>query len=1272
MRELNTPLLFPEMGAASERPPGPPDAEARAAALDIRRSFVVEAPAGSGKTGLLIQRYLRLLTDEAVTAPEQVLAITFTKKAAGEMRDRVVGRVEEARRGLPVRDDFERVTRELAVAVLARDETLGWRLLEQPHRINLRTIDSVSAEIARALPVLSGAGGALTPTEDAGPLFREAARRTVLLLGEAGQDSEFEPALREVMLHRDGNLPDCERLVAEMLAVRDQWGMLVPLDRESLSEAVLDGEVRPRLERALEKAICAELGRIAERFPKRVLAEAAALGAELAGNGDGESPISACAGKSGVPLPNVADRERWLAVRHLLTTKGGGWRKEGGLTGRNLGFEYDRRHPLHRRYAELLEGVHDDEELLALVGRLAALPPAVYPEAQWRVAKSLFRVLRRALVELQLVFVERGQCDFTELSLLARAALRAASGREDLGSALGARLQHLLVDEMQDTSSGQYELLERLTESWDGYSQTVFLVGDPRQSIYLFRHAKVERFQEVLRSCRLGSLPLTRLRLTANFRSQRLLLEALNTDFERIFSAEAGADGIPFVAAGAVLPPEPAAAGLQWHVAPVAVRGRADANEEDGADERTDPELRLLQTRRHARMIRQIARAWMDRRLPEGRTEPWRLAVLVRARRDLVEVVSALKRENDGPAVPFRAVEIEPLAERQEILDLMAITRVLMHPADRVAGFAVLRAPWCGLSLGELHRLAGEDDGSLRKLSVQRLMAERGELLDAAACRRMERLWRVLDTAARRRGALSLSARVEYAWRTLGADAVLRTEELENARRFFGLLDEASEEAGAIGAPVDLKLIEERLRRLYAEPQTFAPGTGYVELLTMHRAKGLEWDVVMVPALERGQGITRGRLLTWAELDEVGDVGPEVSPVMLAPIAPRGEQADALTKWLRKIYLEQEAAERKRLFYVAATRARKELHLFASPDLKQGGEIRSAWDSLLKAALPAAEEHLARAVETVRSAAVPARVAGLELAAAATVLEMPGAAQGGTGDARKRPGPQAVDEELYPAPVRPEIERMPASFDPAARFVEARERRIWSPSRSGERRDVSGEGGVGSYARPEGSFAARALGTTVHAMLELAAARMRAGRSSAAVRDEVQGWGGRVHALLRAEGIAPGEAQRLGREVRRAVEMTLEDSDGAWLLGDRDAGATEVALSAAAPTGELISIRVDRTFLGGAEPQVEGNDHLWIVDYKTGMHSGSGRGAWLEEQRKVYAAQLERYAEVLARMKGIPEERVRVALYYPLLPHLAWWSPVRRESEEKEPMATLG
>jgi len=1259
-------LPFPPLPAEPPRPEPaqPPDAEARASALDIRHSFIVEAPAGSGKTGLLIQRFLKLLADESVEQPEQVLAITFTLKATAEMRDRVLAHLTAAAQSAaepevvfqlvasaaphlgPVANDFQSETRALAQAVLARDRLLGWDLLDQPHRLNLRTIDSVCAQVTRTLPVLSGSGGRLTPAADAGPLYREAARRTLLLLGSA--DAALDSALRDLLLHRDGNLADCESLLADMLSLRDQWGTLIPLTRSELDDAYLEADVRPRLQQALEQAIAAELAQLAQLFPADLLAELCALAAELGGL-DGyagePSPIAICAGRGQPPEAGAAHLAHWHGLIHLLvTTTGGAWRK--GFSRNHVGFESERHHKM--RLKALIDRMSERDDLRLALCRASQLPPAVYPPEQWAVAKSLFRVLSRALVELQLVFAARNQCDFTELSLLARAALIADSGPEDLAAALGARLQHLLVDEMQDTSASQYDLIELLTASWDGHSQTVFLVGDPRQSIYLFRQARVARFLRTLHSGLLGDLPLTRLRLTANFRSQRTLVSRFNENFALIFPREAApelaTDALPYFPAESILPASPHAAALVWHANPIAIAGapRQTDSRLTREDSLTPAQLRQRQARRDAHQIRRIAARWFAKPLPAARKtirdesgrefpEPWRIAVLVRSRSHLTEIVAAF---NAGPIpIPYRAVDITPLNERQEVLDLTAVTRALLHPADRVAWLAVLRAPWCGLSLADLHSLTGADDPAFSDRSIQRLMAERGHLLGEESCRRMARVWTVLEAAAAQRARLTAAQLVERAWRSLGGDAPLTGPELTNAQRFFQLLDEVE---GETPGRIDPARLDARLEKLFAEPVPCPHDQSFVELLTMHKAKGLEWDVVFVPALERSPGFSRSRLLTWSELDPTLDApdDPAAASILLAPIAARGEEIDPLTIWLKRIYREREAAERKRLFYVACTRAREELHLFAAPDVSANGNINQRWDSLLKAAWLAAKPHFAARVDAATtpggsSFAQLHRAKGGVSLEGATVLDLAASAA------------DAIEA------VHPTLKRLPLTFDPAARLAAARTRRLAYA-------ESEAAAAPTPFTRPEGSFAARSFGNAVHAFLEVLAARIAAGHAPAALLAELPAWAPRIAALLRADGLPPATVDRLTRETRAALEKLLRDRDGLWLLAPHPAASSELALTAW-PEKRLASIRIDRVFRAGPEPHAPGEDCLWIVDYKTASHGPSGLDGFLDAQRDLYAPQLETYARILLSTPGQSPRRVRLALYYPSIPRLIWW-----------------
>src|ERR1700704_16898 len=155
------------------------DSAARERALDTAASFIVQAPAGSGKTELLIQRYLKLLA--MVDSPEAIVAITFTRKAAGEMRARVLEALRRAESGCAVETEHERVTQEIARQVLERDRALQWNLLRNPAQLRIETIDALCASITRRMPWLARFGAMPEISEKARDLYREAARNTLAL-----------------------------------------------------------------------------------------------------------------------------------------------------------------------------------------------------------------------------------------------------------------------------------------------------------------------------------------------------------------------------------------------------------------------------------------------------------------------------------------------------------------------------------------------------------------------------------------------------------------------------------------------------------------------------------------------------------------------------------------------------------------------------------------------------------------------------------------------------------------------------------------------------------------------------------------------------------------------------------------------------------------------------------------------------------------------------------------------------------------------------------
>jgi ATP-dependent helicase/nuclease subunit A len=1194
------------------------DAEARAQALDTRDSCIVEAPAGSGKTGLLVQRYLKLLGDETVEQPEEVLAITFTNKATAELRERVLEQLQAAR-GEPLAADaesFERETRELAEAAIARSVRLGWGLLERPTRLNIRSIDSVCAEIANSLPLLSGVGGPRQPVGDAEPLYRLAARRTLLQLG--GADAALHEALRTVLLHRDGNLQDCEALLAGMLQTREQWGELVPLTPGGLD----DHDVRLTLERSLESIVCAGLSRALRAMPAGVLEELTSLAARLGvapGYRDNASPIAVCAGRHEPPEAAAKHLDHWVALIGLVLKPDRKWRKRHSQA--DMKFEIPKADAA--RLKDLVQSIQNDG-LEAALGGVLALPPAKYPDDQWAVAKALFHVLRRALAELRLLFAERGECDFAEFALAARAALRAEEGSSDLALSAGGTLRHLLVDEMQDTSSGQYELLELLTRSWDGHSQTLFLVGDPKQSIYLFRQARVERFLRTMKERRLGEIELKPLQLTSNFRSQAALVTDFNRSFDLLFPrpnderllASEGVD-VPFVEANAVRD-QTGDSGIVWHATVI-------TNEDSRSDHAAE----------EARAIRRIIEERLAMDLPAGRKDPlhpkpWRIAVLGRARSHLAAVIKELKRTDGNGAIPFRAIDLDALDELPEVLDALALTRALLHPADRVAWLAVLHAPWCGLGLADLLALTGEGNEADAGATIAKLVETRRGHVSEQGQRYLHRAWPILEAAVATLGRTSLAVQVERTWRSLGGDVGLSADQRGNVLRFLNVLREVESASDS----VDLRLLAARLKNLYAEPSSGAMEHGNVpvELLTIHKAKGLEWDVVLVPGLERGGGRPTSVLLNWLEFDGAVD-GEGAANIVLAPIWEKGEASDRLSSWLSSIRSKREAAERKRVFYVATTRAREEVHLFGAAKLTAKGDLAlPRHDSLLKACWPAAVEEFERIV--ARPSTITDQLIDSLREETDEWDDLALAAAG-----------EGVDAA---AATKPMIERLPLSFDPATRFRDAEEHKLDYPAASALRQTIA-------FERPEGSFAVRAFGNVVHRYLQVLAARLDSGANCDDLLAEMSAWESRLVASLRGEGLPPALAAREAGRAGRALSLALGDPVGRWILSPHESAASERALTMG--SGDARSLRVDRTFIAGDAPLSPGQDCIWIIDFKTSEQGSRSDAEFEATETSKYREQLEAYA---ALRRALPEGHlpIRLGLFYPLVPRLIQWLSV--------------
>ena len=1124
------------------------DAAARLRALDVRDSFIVQAPAGSGKTELLTQRFLALLA--VVAEPESILAITFTRKAAAEMRERIVGALRAARDQQQSERRHQRETLELAQAVRLADEARGWGLLNNPGRLRIQTIDSLNLGLARRLPVLSGLGSGLAVEEDARELYRLAAER---LLGHLlAEDSAHETAVTSLLRHLDNRTQRFIDLVVEMLGRREAWLPALPA---GVTDSSAEEGLRESLEAARRSLVGAHLRTLSEAFPPDLLAESVSVATEAAHGlraAGIDSPLLELAKLTSPPTDGLDDAGLWKALADLLLTREGSARKPRGFNKNHGMAPGPGGKAIKARAAAITGNLAGRAPLCAALHAVRTLPDPGYDAGEWEVLKALLIVLRLAVAELEVVFAERGAADYPRFALAARESLGSPEQPTDTALALDATLHHVLVDEFQDTSEAQVRLLESLTAGWEpGDGRTMFLVGDPMQSIYRFRNAEVGLFLSV-RDRGLGEVFLQPLKLHVNFRSTEPVVHWINEAFDRVLPAQ------DEIMRGAVsYSPSIAAAGA-------------------GTDGGVQIHPLLRRSRQHE--AEQVADV-IERRL--GEDSQARIAVLVQGRKHLLHIVATLASRG----IAFQATDIDPLGERPIVLDLLALTRALAHLGDRIAWLGVLRAPWCGLSLAELYLLAGDD---LEATVPERLKepAVRARILGDSR-QRLERTWSVLEHSLSETRRIGLRDRVERAWLALGGPASAKTpRELDEAMAYLDEL--AALEQRDSGVP-DLQVLAKALEELYA-PSSADAGTR-VELLTIHKAKGLQFDTVIVPGLERPPGSDRQALLQWMKIPETGR-----DELVVAPVAGTGEEPNRLYAWLQRLESEKLQQERRRLLYVAATRAERWLHLFGScrvVDQDDMAKLQQPPETVALGMLwPVVEDIFAdRLVEA----------GGIEGETDFEIERNPPLG-------RFPAGWRVPDLPATPRVVLPKRSSTPAL--PPVQFD-------WA------------------------SETARHLGTVVHRELQ----RLASERAIADPQDH------RLRARYETElaelGVPVERRTHALERVVTALQRTLNDPRGQWLLFDRHPSAeSELALGGLVG-GEIVNIVIDRTF-------VDDDGVRWVVDYKTSSHEGSGLEAFLDREQQRYRAQLERYAVLAAHLGPEP---VRLGLYFPLLSAWREWAP---------------
>jgi len=1124
----------------------PPDHQIREQALNPEQSFIVQAPAGSGKTHLLIQRYLRLLA--GVEQPEQIVAITFTVKAAAEMRARVLDALAKSRAGIKPEKEHEKSMAELADAAIARDEECGWDLEHFPARLRITTIDSLNRQLSGAAPLIAGGLSLNIVSDTPNALYSTTAKRMLTLMTDAGAEGE---AVGRLLRHLDNNVDRFENLICAMLAQRDQWLPVIGTGAEL-------AEQRHVLEETLRTIVEHDLTRLNELLSRDLRDTLLASLAEAAGYFNAENPakqmFSNWLDREAFPDTTAGSLPVWRELAcGLLTGKFDAFRKPRGVS-KTIGFPTTS--VQKPAFQECLESLQTDDDLLAALVDVAGLPAASFTDEQWEVLLDLLTVLPLCVAQLKLVFAESGETDFSEIAAEARAALGHPEAPSDLALAMDCSLMHILMDEFQDTSIAQVELLQRLIAGWQpGDGHSLFLVGDPMQSIYRFRQAEVGLFLNVAENG-IGDLKPESVQLTANFRSTPTVVNWVNAVFAKALPEEDDLTigAVKFSSGDAVEDDDPSSL-VEWRV-------RQDKELEGEAVE--------------------VVELIKNELLPEYESNPSAsdgktpIGILVRGRRHAAAIASMLRQEG----IPFAGADLEHMSDLPLVQDLVSLTRAMLHPADRLAWTALLRAPWCGLSLDDMATLLS-GDRERRKSPVWALINDDAlrSALSADGANRLGRFRDIIGEGYRRRGRLPLCDWIEGVWLSLaGPVAARQAHELDAAGLYFDFLEEQT-----VGD--DIPDTATLLEQLAKQPVSFSTAGALVQIMTIHKSKGLEFDTVILPGLSR---TTRGndkRVLQWKEV-----VRPDGKQgLLLAPIDKPGNDTDPLYKLIGNIDKQQDEAERARLMYVATTRARRKLYLFAHLELTEEGEVKQAPSGSLASCLHSY----------------------IESSNEVAVLPPP-----------ENPGD--VDDGIHWA--QPHIHRLQDDWQlPAMPDAVATAERYSIPTP------------VEPITFDWAGTLARYTGTVVHHYLE------QMSESGLRTEAEIQASETEFSTRLEAMGLPPEMLEEGVKRVRDALLTTVKDPDGRAIVSgdDYQSAASELAVTVW-ESGRPVQQVIDRYFVDAAGDR-------WVVDYKTSSHQGSGLEAFLDNEVVRYRGQLEAYRDAVKALEPDVQSNVRMGLYFPNL-----------------------
>lgn len=859
-------------------------------ALNIKKHVCVTAGAGSGKTTVLVQRYLKILRERDVK-PREIVAITFTEKAAAEMKDRVIKSLSE---------EADTSTRE--------------NFLEQMNSAHISTIHAFCSSILREFPFQADvpANFSIVSGIDQTLLLHKTLKKTLKDIATNAED-EHRPELTR-LLQRYGGQKKLVEFFSDMVEKRDVLEQLI----QNTYSNPNDTEIREGLEQRVREQLLLTINRLMSKIDvaefirclNAVLEVARGKKAEDAKN---LTPQLEEQHEQNPEAPEVLNLLRQIAI--LITTTENEIRTQSFLpksidrTGIAEQIAFLESTAKKIKDVPTLEKETNDDKKDDVETDNEEKTDAVETDDDFLISttRDLLTLYKRVLTDYQNAKLSQSTLDFNDLQLKTRDLLR---DNEEIRQKLFDRYKFYMVDEFQDTNKLQYDLVMRLTNKLE--SANLFIVGDPKQSIYAFRGADVRVFNKTRKKIvENGGLAIS---LQENFRSLHGLIGFTNYFFGSLMGD--GSENefeVPY---------EPLI-----KARPVKANGGIEIFLGKKGDEAANEYAFIA---RHIKnMKRNGDTVWVR---GENRVEIERpieygdIAILIRSRTHLPNIEHALLESG----IPHLITGGIGFYQRQEIYDIWNYLNFLNAPTENHASLAaVLRGPTFGISDTELYEISLQESTDFWE-KAQNYQTPSEHLRNA-----IDTLKKHIQIAHR----MPVNQLIVTVVNQTGMIGTLKTgkQGIQRWANYQKLLDLARNFDGDENTQILPDFIEFLDTLITEEPregQAPVEARGAVQIMTIHAAKGMEFPIVILPCLDR-----RGRTDSEPFIDETLGIG-------FSPLKPNDgyrKTEPEIIAHMKNRSSEKEIAEKKRLLYVGTTRAKDRIILSGTLSEKDEAQQMLKW-----------------------------------------------------------------------------------------------------------------------------------------------------------------------------------------------------------------------------------------------------------------------------------------------------------------------------------------